>query len=238
MLLFIKKYQTILFYLALFGLMMFMSINDAHAAWYDDLLNKVKSSGSNVATIFANFDMSGRVFIAIIKYLAVIVGIILAIISCVMFVRASDGKEQVSNGFYALFASIFLVSFVPSIDLLSNTMGMSDANVGLAKACTFTFQSCANDINSLSAYAKAGLVGVITFIRVVGYLAFFRGVYGIFELAKNRQGGGVWKSLMFMIGGVACINVITTALLFGNTLAPNSNFVDFIHDQELIKAVK
>ena len=46
----------------------------AYAAWYDSLLSNVKSSGSNIATIFANLDGTFRVSIAIVKFFAVVVG--------------------------------------------------------------------------------------------------------------------------------------------------------------------
>ena len=40
-----------------------MTPDIVYAAWYDSLLSGVKSSGSNIATIFANLDGTGRVAI-------------------------------------------------------------------------------------------------------------------------------------------------------------------------------
>ena len=210
----------------------------AYAAWYDSLLSNVKSSGSNIATIFANLDGTFRVSIAIVKFFAVVVGLILVILSVVKFVRASDGKEQVSGGIYALIAGVLLFSFMPTLDLLSNTIGLNGASIGLEKACNFSFKACENEMSTLSEYSKAGLLGVITFIRLIGVVALFRGLYAIYEIGSNRHNGSVWKAIGFMSGAALCFNVIAIALLAGNTVAPNSGFVDFIHEQELVRAIK
>ena len=53
-----------------------MTPDIVYAAWYDSLLSGVKSSGSNIATIFANLDGTGRVAIAIVRFFSVPVGII------------------------------------------------------------------------------------------------------------------------------------------------------------------
>lgn len=230
-----KKYLLLFFSFLL--IIHLLTPDIVYAAWYDSLLTSVKSSGSNIATIFANLDGTGRVFIAIVKFFSVPVGIILVIIGILKFIRASDGKEQVSNGIYAFIAGLLLFSFMPSLDLLSNSIGLNGASVGLEKACNFSFSACENEMTSLSAYSKAGLLGVITFIRLLGAIALFRGIYAIYE-AENKQNGAIWKAIGFIFGATLCWNVVAVALLVGNTVAPNSGFVDFIHDQNLVRAIK
>lgn len=234
---FLLNKKHLLLFFSLLIVVYIMTPDIVYAAWYDSLLSGVKSSGSNIATIFANLDGTGRVAIAIVRFFSVPVGIILVIIGILKFIRASDGKEQFSHGVYAFAAGLLLFSFMPSLDLLSNSIGLNGASVGLEKACNFSFNSCENEMESLSAYSKAGLLGVITFIRLLGAIALFRGIYAIYE-AGNRQNGAIWKAIGFIFGAVLCWNVVVVALWFGNTVVPNSGFVDFIHEQNLVRAIK
>ena len=70
-----------------------------------------------------------------------------------------------------------------------------------------------------------------------GYLMFS---FGLFQEGGGGGSTSFWKSVMFMIGGTACINVIAVAILLGNTLAPNSGFTNFLTDTNngLVSAVQ
>lgn len=185
-------------------------------------------SSSSISTLFINFDKSGRAIIAAIKITAAIVGIILVVYSLIQMVRVSDGKEKVSSSVFSLLAGVALWSFIPAIDMVSNTMGMGNQAIGLAPACEFKVTNCASQINSLEAYTKAAFTGIITFIRLVGFIAIFRGIYVFYEMGKNGGQASWPKAAMFILGGVACVNIIIVAVTLGNTIVPDSEFTDYI----------
>lgn len=214
--------------------------NIAYAAWYDGLLTNIKGQTSNIATIFANFDGIFRISIGLLKFVAIIVGLTFFVQGGLKLVRASDGKEMASSSLYTLIASVFFISFVPAIDMFSNTMGFNGTTDGLARACEFTFKACVDNNSSLSGYIKAGLTGVISFVRLVGYIAIFRGFYGIYELGGKGGGGqnGFWKAVMFMVGGVICVNILPFGLLIAREAAPNSGLVDFLENSDFSLVIK
>ena len=109
---FLLNKKHLLLFFSLLIVVYIMTPDIVYAAWYDSLLSGVKSSGSNIATIFANLDGTGRVAIAIVRFFSVPVGIILVIIGILKFIRASDGKEQFSHGVYAFAAGLLLFSFI------------------------------------------------------------------------------------------------------------------------------
>lgn len=52
--------------------------------------------------------------------------------------------------------------------------------------------------------------GVISLVRVVGYIAFIRGILLLSRSAKQQQPGFFGKGIIFIIGGILSVNIIGT----------------------------
>jgi len=53
---------------------------------------------------------------------------------------------------------------------------------------------------------------IVLFVRIVGVVAFIRGVVLLSHLGKEggQQQGGIGKALMFMLGGILCVHIMGT----------------------------
>lgn len=192
-----------------------------------------KGFGLSLADMFGNliaFNIFGYSFI---KWMAILTGTFLIILAAHKYVRSGDGKEEVRASFYALVAGICLVSMSSFIEIVSTTLAIDNNSMGttLISSCAMDFaqdRNCGMD-DSVEAQMLRGIHGVITFLKFLGACGVFRGFYGIYEMGNNKQGGGFWKSIMFIFGGTMCINIIGFAILFTNTIAKgNTGFTSYL----------
>ena len=65
-------------------------------------------------------------------------------------------------------------------------------------------------------------MGVIYFIRLIGYIAFVRGFLLLNQAGSGQQGqqGSIGRGLTHIFGGAAAINLKEFATIIGNTIAP------------------
>lgn len=104
-----------------------------------------------------------------------------------------------------------LLSFAPSIDMITSTLFGS----GVVQFSGLNIPGV--DAGALS-QAKNAVGAVLTFIQIVGGIAFMRGFLMLRALADGG-GGGVSTSAAFthIIGGSAALNISTVLNLFQNT---------------------
>lgn len=219
----------------IFALIAFFLISPAYAANpLSGLSDKLSGwglgggkGGMDIATAFKNLIGFNIFGIAIVKWAAMAVGIFLAGFGAVKFVRYSDGKEQMMPALFTFFSGVLLVSMTSLIGAVSSTMAVDNASMStsLITTCQLEFVndgSCASD-GSIETYLLGGLHGVITFMKLIGFFAVARGIYGFHEMGANRQGGGFFKNIIFIIGGTGCINIVSLGILFANTIANGDN---------------
>lgn len=212
---------------------MFFAIPEANAAdFWQSFSNLFKGSGgsdyTSIATLFINFDKTGRALIAAVKWTAVLTGVTLVILSFMKMIRAADGKEQMSKSVYTMIAGLLLVSFIPTIDILTSTMGMGQASIGLSPACNFKLAGCASELDSLEKYTEAAITGVLTFLRLVGFIAVAKGIFILHQMGNGTGQASFWKAMAFMLGGAACVNIIVVSIAVGNSFVPNSKFSNYM----------
>jgi hypothetical protein len=73
--------------------------------------------------------------------------------------------------------------------------------------------------SGVTAQAQAAMVGVLTFIRLIGYIAFIRGWLLINQAGQGKD-GTLGRGITHIFGGAAAINVQITAGILANTFAP------------------
>lgn len=201
-----------------------------------DFVDKNKGQTVTISTMFINFDMTGRSIISAIKFTAYLAGFALFCGFCLSAIRAGEGKERATVALMKLIASLLLISFVPYLDTLSNSLGFNGASIGLSEACNFKFTACADQMQSLSDYSKAAITGVITLIRLVGLISLFK---GITILCEKNQGRPIFlRFCVYTIAGALCYNIIQFAIIVSNTLMPHNKFSSYLLEQygkEVIK---
>ena len=74
----------------------------------------------------------------------------------------------------------------------------------------------------------AAILGVMTFIRMVGYLAFIRGWLMLNQSAQGKD-GMMTRSFTHICGGIAAINVKTTAYMLAATFAPGLPIASYLN---------
>ena len=235
-LIFYKKMRTQILIIA--SVLLFLT-NMAHAGTFADWMNNFlgSSSANTIGSMFANLDSSLRVGIAVIKFFSIAIGLIFVFNAALKLIRFSDGKSEIKESVYALIAGIAMVSFVPVIDILSNTLTVGNQAFGLDKVCDYSFDGCPQT-QSLEEHSKAALVGIVTFIRFLGFIGVAHGISILHSLGKNGGGNkSISSAITFIIGGVLCINAVGAAIIIGNTMAPGSGFVEFFRDSEIGKAI-
>lgn len=210
------------------------SVQPAHAADLRELLEKLVGNGShNLGTALINADLSARWVIYIIRSLSVVVGIVLLGQFVFRLIKSSDRKEQPAPSFYTLAAAVFLFSMMPSLEIVSKTMGFSELSGGtqlaMLESCKHLIATtCDDGGGALEAHVKGMLIAITTIVRMFGYVYFFKGIYAIYEMGGQGQGQkSIWRCLIMMAGGVMCINMVEFSLMIGNSWFPHSSFVEF-----------
>ena len=114
--------------------------------------------------------------------------------------------------------------------MLSATFGFVGLSSGIQEICDLSTAviTCSGTNTSLDKETKAIQIAIITIIRLVGYISIVKGLLLLNQMGKANGGGGGQggKSFFHILGGVICINITFFSLALGNTIAPNSDFVN------------
>ncbi len=218
------------FFIIIFLMFMF---NNTYSLDFNSILDSLKNGsagGLSIGRMFANFDLAGRAFIIVVRTLAVVLGVFYLFDSAVSFVKASEQKENIFKPIVTLIVSVLLINFGVSVDMLSATFGFVGLSSGIQEICDLSTAviTCSGTNTSLDKETKAIQIAIITIIRLVGYISIVKGLLLLNQMGKANGGGGGQggKSFFHILGGVICINITFFALALGNTIAPNSDFVN------------
>lgn len=61
-------------------------------------------------------------------------------------------------------------------------------------------------------------VPIIAIVRLIGYIAFLKGIYLITRAGQHSQQGGIHKAIVHMVGGILAINFEATWMVLYNTI--------------------
>jgi hypothetical protein len=114
------------------------------------------------------------------------------------------------------FVGIFLFTLMGMLEAVTVTMSM-----GSGPGSALIGQV------SGSGTMAAAITGVLTFIRLIGYIAFVRGWLMLNQTAQGKD-GVMGRALTHILGGVAAINVKTTAYMLAATFAPGIPISTFL----------
>lgn len=170
------------------------------------------TSGVNIQSMFANFKSSGDSLIRLTQVAAYMIGVFLVMGSVFKFAQVGQGQVTIRSPIIMFFAGIALIALTGTLAVLTQTMSMGSGPGNILMPSG----------GGLAASKAQAIMGVLTFIRLIGYIAFIRGwlLINQYGAASQPQPGLLSKALIHMVGGVAAINVQITAKILANTFAP------------------
>lgn len=165
---------------------------------------------TDIGAMFANGQASFEALIRLVKFSAYIVGIFLVMGSIFKFSQlGSNPQLQAKTPITMFVAGIGIFALIGTVSIATQTlaMGSGPGDILLKNTGGWTAQT------------MAAITGVLTFIRLIGYIAFIRGWLLINQYGMGKE-GTLGKGLTHIFGGVAAINATITAGILANTFAP------------------
>lgn len=167
----------------------------------------------NVGTAFANGNAAFESLIRLTKISAYILGLFLVVGSIIKLSQLGSNPQVTPKTPLIMFISgVAIFALVGVVSIVSQTMAMGDGPGSI-----FVPES-----DGITAATAAALEGVLTFVRLLGYIAFIRGWFLINQFGMGKD-GTLGRGLTHVFGGVAAINVQITAGILANTFFPGLN---------------
>lgn len=166
---------------------------------------------TTIGSMFANGTATWVAGMKALKIAAYLFGAYLIVGGIMKMPQIADPQARVSpkTPLAMFFIGIALFTLMGMVDIVSTTMAMGSGSgdVLLGK------------VNGGSGPMAAAVTGVLTFIRMIGYIAFIRGWLLLNHAAQGKD-GIMTRALTHIGGGIAAINVKTTAYMLAATFAP------------------
>jgi hypothetical protein len=147
----------------------------------------------------------------VLKIAAYLFGAYLIVSGIMKMPQLADPQSRVSpkTPIAMFLIGIALFTLIGMVDMVSTTMSMGS---GAGEALL-------GKVNGGSGTMATAITGVLTFIRMIGYIAFIRGWLMLNQSAQGKD-GMLTRALTHIGGGIAAINVKTTAYILAATFAP------------------
>lgn len=166
----------------------------------------------NIGSMFASGTASFEAITKLIQFSAYLIGAFLVLGSIFKLSQLGSNPQITAKTpivMFAVGAGIFALT--GSISIVSQTLSMG-TGPGNALMPTPT---------GIDASLAAAIKGVLTFIRMIGYIAFIRGWLMLNAAGQGQaKDGMIGRGLTHLGGGVACINITIVAKILAATFAP------------------
>ena len=168
-----------------------------------------QSSGIDVGQMFVNLQSSvGPLEQLAIKF-AWLGGIAFFIAATVKLAHVEQGREEAKKPMFMYLAAVGLWSLSTTMSTISSTMGASG---GLGQSTS----PLAAGLAAGSGGSAAVIGAVLTFVQLVGLIAFIRGVWLLKAHGENKD-GALGKALTHLFGGAAAMNISWTVGVLAST---------------------
>lgn len=168
----------------------------------------------DVGQLFVNFSDSSVSIMKLVRWTAFVLGIFIAGLGIFKLKEYSEGGGRVSLKAPVLltFVGAAMVAFPGMVNTATETLSL-----GASSGPLLLEEPSVSDIPGMNAAMK----GVLLFVKMVGHLAFFRGLLLLKGLGEGQNvEGGVGRVVMHIAGGAAAINIGATAGVLASTFAP------------------
>ncbi len=198
-----NKKSDILIFVMLIGLFSVMFPTEAHA---------VDISAKGLDDMFASFTSSSKALTRLVEFVSYMLGIALVLNSVFKFSQLGSNPQmspKVPISFFLV--GVGLVALTGSLSVVHETMAMGSGPGDILAP---------SGGGGLKGMTSAGITGVLYFVRLIGYVAFVRG-WLLLNQAGQGKDGALGRGLTHLFGGVAAINMQTTAQILANSFGWN-----------------
>lgn len=165
------------------------------------------TSAGSIETMFANASTSWVAFMNLARGVSFLAGILIAGAGLIKLKDVGDGRTQLKTPIWMAVIGAALVAMPASIDTITETMSLG-TNTGTALL--------SQSSSSIAGVGEA-LNGILLFVKLLGHLAFFRGLLILKDYGSDKQGAGLGRGLTHLFGGAAAINIEATTALLAST---------------------
>lgn len=166
-----------------------------------------QSTGS-IATAFANASTTWVALINLARGASFLAGILIAGAGLIKLKDVGDGRTSLKTPIWMAVIGAALVAMPASIDTITQTMSLG-SNTGTA----LLSQSSSSSIDGMG----DALNGILLFVKLLGHLAFFRGLLILKDYGSDKQKAGLGQGLTHIFGGAAAININATVSMLAAT---------------------
>lgn len=166
---------------------------------------------TTIGSMFGNGTATWVAAMKALKIAAYLFGAYLIVGGIMKMPQLADPQSRVSpkTPIAMFLIGIALFSLIGIVDMVSTTMAMGSGAGDVLM----------QQVNGGSGTMATAITGVLTFIRMIGYIAFIRGWLMLNQSAQGKD-GMMTRAFTHIGGGIAAINVKTTAYMLAATFAP------------------
>lgn len=171
------------------------------------------TQGTSLDTMAQAFATSIPSLNHLIKMAASMAGLFLIMRAVFMLPQLEQGRVEGGKVMWMLLSGMVLWSLLPFVSTIMGTVGMSTPNANILTQVYSTGGGNAFDttINS-----------VLTFVSMIGLIAFIRGTLILKALGENKD-GAMGRALTHIIAGAAAINIKWTVAMLATTIGAKSS---------------
>ena len=167
-------------------------------------------------SIFSNGTSFFVAVIGLAKVASYILGISLAMGAVFALARsARDPSLNARQPIMTLIVAACLVALPAAIASISKSLALDSGNDAPGSILVSGTSNTA-----FSKFSSEGLKGVLTFIQMIGYIAFIRGFLLINRSALGQGQGLLGRGLVHVVGSILAIHVAPFAHVVANTFMP------------------
>lgn len=164
----------------------------------------------SIGTMFASGTASFAALTKLVQFSSYLIGIFLVLGSIFKFSQLGSNPQMTAKTPITMFfVGVAIFALTGSINVVSQTLAMGNGPGNALMPAPA----------GINASVSAAMLGVMTFIRLIGYVAFIRG-WLMLNAAGQGKEGMINRGLTHICGGVACINIGIFAKILANTFAP------------------
>jgi hypothetical protein len=167
------------------------------------------AQGASIGTMFANGTATFVAMIKLIQYSSYLIGIFLVLGSIFKFSQLGSNPQMTAKiPLTMFFVGVAIFALTGTLNVVGQTMAMGNGPGAALLPAT-----------SGTAGIQAAMTGVLTFMRLVGYIAFIRG-WLMLNAAGQGKEGMINRGLTHIVGGMACIHIDIFARMIAATFIP------------------
>lgn len=164
----------------------------------------------SAAQMFENFSDASLALMDLVVGVCFVMGIIVTIIGLMKFKESAEGRMKLSTPLGLVGVGCMMIIMPGMINMATETLSLG-ANTGKSILSEGRIE------NGAAAQMAGAIKGILLFVKLIGHIAFFRGLLILRDVSNGSQGASVGRALTHLLGGAAAINIDITASMLGAT---------------------